>query len=132
MDIDIQKGWKQLEKWIRKERIGRRRFVQVNVLSGLIGFTVIFTPFLIIFLLPDFDSDFLMFPIASVGIAVAIVMMLTFIATSMARLRDMGRSSNWFVLGLIPYINAVFFIALALTEGKIAKNRAKREAEKPS
>ena len=59
--------------------------------------------------------------------AVAIIMVLVFIATSMARLRDMGRSVNWFILRLVPYVNAIFFIVLALTEGKLAKERAKKE-----
>lgn len=124
---DIEQGWKILQKWVLRERLGRRRYVQVVVLTAIVGFAVILTPFLLFLFLPDFNSDFLMLPIAAVGIAVAIVMILIYCAASVARLRDMGRSSNWFVLGLIPYVNAVFFMVLALVEGKIAKESAKKE-----
>lgn len=126
---DLQTGWKTLQKWVLFERLGRRRYVQVVVLTAALGFAAILAPFFILFVLPDFNSDFLMFPIAAVGIAVAIVMILVYCAASVARLRDMGRSTNWFVLGLLPYINAVFFIVLALVEGQIAKERAAREGK---
>jgi uncharacterized membrane protein YhaH (DUF805 family) len=129
IDFDLQKGWNQLERWIRSERIGRRRYMQVVILTLILGFATILTPFLIILLLPDFDSAFLMVPIASVGIATAIVMILTYIAASIARLRDMGRSTNWFMAGLVPYLNVIFFMILALTEGKVARDRAAKEKE---
>ena len=123
---DIDAGWKTLQKWVLSERLGRRRYVQVVVLTAVIGFAVILAPFLLFALLPDFNSDFLMLPIAAVGIAVAILMVLIYCAASAARLRDMGRSTNWFVLGLIPYVNTVFFVVLALAEGNLAKDRAAR------
>jgi uncharacterized membrane protein YhaH (DUF805 family) len=121
---DIETGWKTLQKWVLSERLGRRRYVQIVVLTAIIGFAVILAPFLLFLILPDFNSDFLMLPIAAVGIAVAILMVLIYCAASAARLRDMGRSTNWFVLGLIPYVNALFFMVLALTEGKTAKKKA--------
>lgn len=126
MELDVIEGWKQLQKWILTERIGRRRYVQVVVLTAAIGFAVIIAPFLIFLVLPDFNSAFLLMPIAAVGIAVAIVMILIYCAASVARLRDMGRSSNWFVAGLIPYLNVVFFIVLALAEGKTARAAKKK------
>lgn len=128
--VDIETGWRTLQRWIVNERLGRRRYVQVVVLTAIIGFAVILTPFLLFLILPDFDSDFLMLPIAAVGIAVAIVMILIYCAASVARLRDMGRSGNWFILGLLPYVNAIFFVVLALAEGKLAKERAAREEQK--
>ena len=127
MDWDVQEGWKQLQNWMLKERLGRRRYVEVVILTALAGFTVIFSPFFIIFLLPDFNSDFLELPIAAVGIAVAIVMILVYCAASVARLRDIGYSSHWFILGLIPYVNVIFFVLLALAEGKVAREKAKKE-----
>ncbi|HEY4489452.1 MAG TPA: DUF805 domain-containing protein [Candidatus Paceibacterota bacterium] len=127
MDWDVQEGWKQLQNWILKECLGRRRYVEVVILTALAGFTVIFAPFFIIFLLPDFNSDFLELPIAAVGIAVAIVMILVYCAASVARLRDIGYSSHWFILGLIPYVNVIFFVLLALAEGKVAREKAKKE-----
>lgn len=127
MNVDVESGWKTLQKWVLNERLGRRRYVKVVVLTAVIGFAVILTPFLFLVLLPDFNSDFLMLPIAAVGIAVAILMILIYCAASVARLRDMGRSTNWFVLGLLPYVNAVFFVILALVEGKIARDRAAKE-----
>ncbi|HEY0011149.1 MAG TPA: DUF805 domain-containing protein [Candidatus Paceibacterota bacterium] len=127
MDIDLQEGWGHLERWIRTERLGRRRYVEAVVLTLVVGFATILTPFLFILLLPDFNSDFLMVPVASVGIAAAIIMLLVYIAASIARLRDMGRSTNWFVAGLIPYLNVIFFMVLALTEGKRSKERSGRK-----
>lgn len=124
--MDIREGWKQLQNWILEERLGRRRYVEVVVLTALAGFAVILAPLFLIFILPDFNSDFLEVPIMAVGIAVAIIMILIYCAASVARLRDMGKSTHWFVLGLIPYLNVLFFIVLALTEGKWAKE--KREA----
>jgi len=127
ISLDLQEGWNRLERWVTRDRLGRRRYVEINVLTGVVGFSVILLPFLIILLLPDFNSDFLMLPVASVGIATAIVMILVYIASSIARLRDMGRSPNWFIAGLIPYVNVVFFLALAMVEGKIARSRRKTE-----
>ncbi|MEA2701666.1 MAG: hypothetical protein QOE22_375 [Candidatus Parcubacteria bacterium] len=127
MNWDVVESWNQLQKWILSERLGRRRYVQTVVLTSLLGFALILTPFFIFFALPDFDSDFLTLPIAAVGIAVAILMVLVYCAASVARLRDMGRSTNWFVAGLIPYLNVLFFIVLALTEGKAARDRAARK-----
>jgi uncharacterized membrane protein YhaH (DUF805 family) len=123
MDIDLQEGWNRLERWMKSDRIGRRHYVETNVFAGVAGFAIILFPFFILLLLPDFNSDFLMVPIASVGIATAIVMILVYIATSIARLRDMGRSTNWFIAGLVPYLNVLFFIVLAMTQGKLAKKR---------
>lgn len=130
LHLDVETGWKTLQKWVLSERLGRRRYVQVVVLTAVIGFAVILTPFLLFLILPDFNSDFLMLPIAAVGIAVSIVMILVYCAASVARLRDMGRSANWFILGLIPYVNAIFFVVLALAEGKLAKERAARQESK--
>lgn len=124
--MDLEEGWNYLERWITQDRLGRRRYLQINVLAGVIGFALILLPFLFILFLPDFNSDFLMVPVAAVGIAVAIVMILIYIASSIARLRDMGRSTNWFIAGLIPYVNVLFFLFLALTEGKLAKARVRR------
>ena len=117
LEWDVETGWKTLQKWVLRERLGRRKYVEVVVLTAIIGFAVILTPFLVFLLLPDFNSDFLMVPIAAVGIAVAILMVLVYCAASVARLRDMGRSPNWFILGLLPYINAIFFVVLALAVG---------------
>ena len=130
MNLEITEGWKQLQKWILKERLGRRRYVQVVVLTAVIGFAVILTPFLIFLILPDFNSDFLDLPIAAVGIAVAILMILIYCAASVARLRDMGRSTHWFVAALVPYLNVIFFIVLAMTEGKVARDRNKKSDTK--
>ncbi|HEX8591294.1 MAG TPA: DUF805 domain-containing protein [Candidatus Paceibacterota bacterium] len=125
--MDLQEGWDQLQKWMRKDRLGRRRYVEINVLSGVIGFAVILLPLLVVLLLPDFESsNYLMIPAAAVGIATAIIMLLIYIATSIARLRDMGNSTHWFVAGLIPYINVVFFIILAFREGKASRLRTKK------
>lgn len=118
LNWDIAEGWKQLQSWILTERLGRRKYVHIVVLTAIIGFALILTPFLLFLVLPDFNSNFLMMPIAAVGIAVAIVMILVYCAASSARLRDMGRSTHWFIAGLIPYVNVVFFMILALTEGK--------------
>ena len=120
---ELQKGWDQLEGWIRSKRLGRRRYVEVNVFQALAGFAAVFAPFLAFLILPDFNSAFLMVPIAAIGIAAAIVMILIYIATSMARLRDIGVSPNWFLVGLVPYVNVIFFVILALTEGATAKKR---------
>ena len=120
MDWDVQDGWKQLQGWILKERLGRRKYVEVVILTALAGFAVILAPFFLIFILPDFNSDFLEVPIAAVGIAVAIIMILVYCAASVARLRDIGYSSHWFVLGLIPYLNVIFFVLMALAEGKLS------------
>lgn len=121
MNWDIEAGWKTLQKWVLTERLGSRRYVQVVVLTAVIGFAVILTPFLLFLVLPDFNSDFLTLPIAAVGIAVAILMILVYCAASAARLRDMGRSINWLILGLIPYVNVVFFVILAFADSKDAK-----------
>jgi|GEM_PF-6662901 len=121
MDWDLEEGWRKLQGWILKERLGRRKYVEIVILTALVGFAVILSPFLLIFLLPDFNSDFLELPIAAVGIAVAIVMILVYCAASVARLRDIGYSSHWFILGLIPYVNVIFFVLLALAEGKKGK-----------
>ena len=126
--MDIQEGWNQLQDWIRGERLGRRRYVEINVLSGVIGFAIILLPLLLVLLLPDFKSSYyLTIPAAAVGIATAIIMLLIYIATSIARLRDMGNSTHWFVLGLIPYINVIFFIVLAFREGEQSRLRGKKE-----
>jgi hypothetical protein len=129
--MDIQEGWDQLQRWIRKDRLGRRRYVEINVLSGVVGFAVIFLPLVLVLLLPDFESsNYLMIPAAAVGIATAIIMLLVYIATSIARLRDMGNSTHWFIVGLVPYLNVVFFVALAFKEGKLSRARAKKAAAK--
>jgi uncharacterized membrane protein YhaH (DUF805 family) len=128
--MKLQEYWDTLEAWIRDERIGRRAYVHVNVINGLIGFAAIFTPFLILLFLPDFQSDFLTIPFSAIGICAAIVMIIVYIGSSIARLRDIGVSPNWFVLGLVPYVNIFFFLAMALKEGKVARNRATRGKKK--
>src|SRR5690606_10437153 len=124
----IQEGWSTLQNWILEERLGRRKYVEVVVLTALTGFAVILAPLLLIFILPDFNSDFLEVPIVAVGIAVAIVMILVYCAASVARLRDMGKSSRWFVLGLIPYISVIFFVVLALAKGKAVQHSSAKRA----
>jgi len=127
--LDLEEGWNYLERWITKDRLGRRRYLQINVIAGIIGFALILAPFLVLLMLPDFNSDFLMVPVAAVGIAVAIIMILIYIASSIARLRDMDRSTNWFIAGLVPYVNVLFFLALALIEGKLAKSAKAKKQE---
>ena len=68
----LQAGWDQLQAWVLTERLRRRQYLEVNVLNGIVGFSVILAPFLLFLILPDFDSGFLMIPVAAIGIAAAI------------------------------------------------------------
>lgn len=126
----LQRYWDTLEAWVRNRRIGRKKYVRVNVISGLVGFAVIFVPLLLLVFLPDFHSDFLTIPFTAISICAAIVMILVYIASSIARLRDLGFASNWFILGLVPYVNIAFFLVLALREGKVARSRAGRRPKR--
>lgn len=106
-----------LAHWVQAERLGRRKYILVNVISGITGFGVIFVPYLFFLLLPDIDLTILAIPLTILGVVAVIAMLIVFLGTSISRLRDMGVSRYWAIAGLIPYVNILFFMTLALTEG---------------
>lgn len=110
-----------LANWVQAERLGRRKYILVNVIFGIIGFGVIFVPYLFFLLLPDIDLTVLTIPLTILSVVAVIAMLIIFLGTSISRLRDMGVSRYWAIAGLIPYVNILFFMTLALTEGRVMR-----------
>lgn len=119
----IEQFVRKLYAWARTERLGRRRYVLINVQNGIIGFLIAFAPLFIVFLLPDLKTEAPAFVTMLVAVFAAIGMLIVYSATSLARLRDMGAPPAWLIAGLVPYLNIVFFVWLAYTEGARAKEK---------